>query len=190
MRISDFGASDISNGLITNNTTPTSRSSAGSSASSASGAGVFIDPLDAIAVVDETKNSKESLSASRLLSELTKDINNDNLADVRDVIDTYTNSLNSATAGDSANSTPPANFLADLKALKSDALSNNLSAAVADLAKAKADAPRLPGPYATSANPQTLSLLNSLYPGNGTSSAAAATSDGELTGAGALSAHA
>jgi len=189
MRISGFGSSDISNASITNNTTSTSNSSAGSNAYSASDVGVFIDPLDAIAVVDETKKSKESLSASRLLSELTKDINNGSLDDVRDAIDTYTSGLSSATAGDSANSAPPASFLADLKALKSDALSNNLSAAVADLAKAKADAPRIPGPYASSANPQTLSLLNSLYPANGTS-AAAATSDDELTGAGALSTHA
>jgi hypothetical protein len=184
MQISGFGSSDISNTSITSRATTTIHSSVSSNAYGSSDVGIFIDPLDAIAVVDETKKSAESLSAYRLLSKLTTDIqDNHSLAGVQDAIDTYTSSLASPNVYGSAYSAPSASFLADLNALKNDAESNDLSAAVADLAKAKADAPRIPGPYSDSASLQTLSLLNSIYTANGASPSgvATATADNELT---------
>jgi len=69
-------------------------------------------------------------------------LDNGNLSSVQSEIDTYTNSLASSNVYESVYSAPSASFLADLKALKSDAASGNLTAAASDLGKAKLAAPQ------------------------------------------------
>jgi len=181
MQISSLGSSGSSKTSITNNTASTRNSLISSNAAGSSDLGVFIDPLDAIAVVDETKKYSETVSAYRLLSKLTTDIQDDGtLAGVQDAIDTYTSSLASPNVYESAYSAPSKGFLADLNALSKDAATNNLPAAVSDLAKAKADAPQyFTGPWGTGdanvvadfTSLQTPSLSKSLDAANGASPA-------------------
>jgi hypothetical protein len=185
MQISGFGSSDSSETSTANNTI---HSAVSSNTYGSGDLGVFIDPLDAIAVVDETKKFTETTSAYHLMWELTKDIDdNGSLAGVQSAIDTYTSSLISANGYESAYTAPSTSFLADLNALSKDAASNNLPAAVSDLAKAKADAPQyFTGPWGTGdanvvadfTSLQTPSLSKSL---DATNEASAANGGGDST---------